>query len=72
MLLASLHSGAGAVHVLRYLGDSHVTDMARIKRQSSAQRDALQAFALVAPRASGPQLFTALELEKIVAAAVDS
>ena len=52
--------------VVRYLGESHVADMARVRRRGALQRDLVQAMALEAPRASGPQLCTALELERFI------
>ena len=58
--------------MLRYLGEAHVADMAKVRRRGSVQRDALQSLPLEAPRLSGPQLCTESELEKLVEAAVDS
>jgi hypothetical protein len=59
--------------VLRYLADSHVADMALVRRRGAVRReDLVVAVPLDEPRASGPQLCTALELDKLVSAAVDS
>ena len=58
--------------VLRYLGEAHVADMAKVRRLSTVQRDAVQSLSLEAPRLSGPQLCTERELERIVEAAVNS
>ena len=52
--------------VVRYLGESHVSDMARTHRQQLRERALLEGQALVTASRSGPQLETTDEVQKIV------
>ena len=58
--------------VMRYLGEAHVSDLARAKMRLVKDRNILQCQAMDLVAANGPQLSTAAEVERIVAAAVST
>ena len=57
--------------VVRYLGEAHVSDLARSRNRFIRERAVLEGLALPASLASGPQLCTPDEAERIVRRAVD-
>ena len=56
--------------VVRYLGESHVSDLARARRRFIRDQGLLEGHELSAVAASGPSLCTPVEVERIVARAV--
>jgi hypothetical protein len=58
--------------VVRYLGETHVSDLASTRRRLTRERGLLECAPLEAPAASGPSMCTAAELERLVEQAVSS
>jgi hypothetical protein len=56
--------------VIRYLGEAHVSDLARARRRFIREQALLEGQLLAAPAASGPSLQTAAEVERLVQNAI--
>ncbi len=52
--------------VVRYLGEAHVSDLARARRRFIREQGLLEGHLLAAPAISGPSMHTAAEVERIV------
>ena len=52
--------------VVRYLGESHVADMAKTRRQQLRDQALLESSSLAASTRSGPQLETKVEVQRLV------
>ena len=58
--------------VLRYLGETHVSDLARSRRRLIREQGLLDCAPLAAPGPSGPACYTEEEIQRLVQGAVDS
>jgi hypothetical protein len=58
--------------VMRYFGEAHVSDLARAKMRLVSERNVLQCQPMGLSAANGPQLGTAAEVERFVAAAMST
>jgi hypothetical protein len=57
--------------VLRYLAEAHVEDLSKVRLRTMRERSLLGGYQLEVPAPSGPQLCTSIEVDRIIAEAMN-